>query len=164
MAPWGGTLWKINIFSLQYLTLRLVILGSCLESRLVFFFIYLNNMACFFLSAVVWAAYSTSGPAAKRRRLFIFVRYQGHSVTFSMPCTVYILSHNIPSISSKFGENMSAFIWCGKKQTNNFIYIYLFSVLLKKEFETMKSKINFKNVNRISILKTNGNTIEWRVF
>ena len=50
-------------------------------------------------------------------------------------------------------------IW--KKAIRNLIFIYLFSVLLKKELEITKSNTNLKNVNRVSVLKANGNKDEW---
>lgn len=52
-----------------------------------------------------------------------------------------------------------------KAKRNNFIFICLLSVLKKKEFETMKSNTNCKNanINRMSVLKANGNTNEYGI-
>lgn len=92
-----------------------------------FFFLHLNSTACYFLPTSVWATYCTSGPAVKRKWLFIFVRYLLRATHWFLVCQVEE-SQTYPSNLVKI--YLTAFPWHGKKANRNLILlIYLFPIL-----------------------------------
>lgn len=158
-SPWGATASKIHIFSLEYLTLRLLILCTYLGPLVFSFYtlpvLHVSSYQPLFEPLIV--------PQAQLLKesdyLFLWDTSSG-PLTWLLVCQVVcILNHRIPNISFKFGKNTPncfSMTWKKSKQKLNFIY-FLYSS--KRNLRQWKSKQ--KNISRISILKENGNTIEW---
>lgn len=135
-SPWGTTALKIHIFSLEYLPLRLLILGTYLEP-LVFSFYTLTVLHVTSYQPLFEPLIVPQDQLLKEVTIcFCEVPPQGHSLTCSQcVCQVVcVLNHRIPNLSFKFGKNTPncfSMTWKESKQKFNFLYIFISNTFLQ---------------------------------